>query len=81
VCYNPNPLYPLPLEKGKGKRFWKRGFAPLRHPVYVNEKLIPRRVFAPCDPIIDNLGLSEAVKIASKIVPLSIGRGGRKCGQ
>ena len=31
--YLPHPLNPLSLSKERGKEFWKRGFAPLRHPV------------------------------------------------
>jgi hypothetical protein len=26
------PLYPPPFDKGGGRIFWKRGFAPLKHP-------------------------------------------------
>jgi len=29
VVYQPYPLYPLPLDKGKGSILKKRGFAPL----------------------------------------------------
>jgi len=28
IIYQPYPLYPLPLSKGKGKKLKKRGFRP-----------------------------------------------------
>ena len=35
---NPIPCIPFPFDKGKGRIFEKRGFAPLRHPDIIKAK-------------------------------------------
>ena len=36
--HQPHPLCPLPLAKGKGKRFERGALAPLKHPVFYAEE-------------------------------------------
>ena len=42
--YQPYPLYPLPLAKGKGRRFERGASAPLRHPCYFALRRVKERL-------------------------------------
>jgi len=59
IFLEPYPLYPLPLNKGKGKMYYKRGFASLQHSLIASRvrpflnilnspiNRVPKRGFAP----------------------------------
>ena len=38
AVHQPYPLYPLPLAKGKGKRFERGALAPLKRPLFYSEE-------------------------------------------